>query len=189
MEDLLERVIAIAQAFGRAEIPHSFGGAIALGYYAPARPTRDIDVNVYLRVEDAGRALDSLQELGIPEANDDQRAKIRRDGQTRLYWDEVPLDLFFWNLEFHASCCERRRQYALLDHTIDILSPEDLIVCKVAFARDKDTRDISQMLDSMGERLDVPYVLHWVEAIVGTDAAPAQQLTRALAQRSLLPDP
>ncbi len=28
MEDLLERVIAIAQAFGRTEIPHSFGGAI-----------------------------------------------------------------------------------------------------------------------------------------------------------------
>jgi hypothetical protein len=27
------------------------------------------------------------------------------------------------------------------------------------------------------------------ETIVGTDAAPAQQLTRALAQRSLLPNP
>jgi len=189
MEDLLERVTAIAQAFGRAEIPHSFGGAIALGYYASARPTRDIDINIYLRVDDAERALDSLQELGVPEANDDQRAKIQRDGQARLYWDEVPLDLFFWNLEFHASCCKRRRQYGLLDHTIDVLSPEDLIVCKVAFGRDKDTRDVFQILDSMRERLDVPYVLHWVEAIVGSDAAPAQQLTRALAQRSLLPDP
>ena len=189
MEDLLERVIAIAQAFGRSEIPHSFGGAIALGYYAYARPTRDIDINVYLRVDDAGRALDSLQGLGVPEANDAQRAEIQRSGQTRLYWDEVPLDLFFWNLDFHASCCERRRQYALLDHTIDVLSPEDLIVCKVAFGREKDTRDIVQILDSIGERLDVPYVLHWVEAIVGTDAAPSQQLTRALAQRSLLPDP
>ena len=189
MEDLLERVTAIALAFGRAEIPHSFGGAIALGYYASARPTRDIDINVYLRVADAGRALDSLQELGVPEANDAQRAKIQRDGQTRLYWDDVPLDLFFWNLEFHASCCRRRRQYTLLDHTIDVLSPEDLIVCKVAFGRDKDMRDICQMLDSIRERLDVQYVLHWVETIVGNDAAPVQQLTRELAQRSLLPDP
>ena len=189
MEDLLERVTAIAQAFGRDEIPHSFGGAIALAYYASARPTRDIDINVYLRVDDAGRALDSLKELGVPEANDDQRAKIRRDGQARLYWDEIPLDLFFWNLDFHVSCCERRRQYALLDQTIDVLSPEDLIVCKVAFGREKDTRDIVQILDSIGERLDVPYVLHWVEAIVGTDAALSQQLTSALAQRSLLPDP
>ena len=74
MEDLLERVIAVAQVFGRAGTPHSFGGAIALGYYAPARPTYDIDINVYLRVDDAGRALDSLRELGVPEASDDQRA-------------------------------------------------------------------------------------------------------------------
>jgi hypothetical protein len=189
MEDLLERVTAIAQAFGRAEIPHSFGGAIALAYYASARPTRDIDINVYLRIDEAGRALDSLQELGASEASDAQRAEIQRDGQTRLYWGEIPLDLFFWNLEFHASCCERRRQHALLDHTIDVLSPEDLIVCKVAFGRDKDGRDILQMLDSMGEQLDMPYVLHWVETIVGADAAPAERLIHALAQRSLLPEP
>jgi hypothetical protein len=45
------------------------------------------------------------------------------------------------------------------------------------------------MLDAMGGKLDVPYVLRWVEAIVGTDTVPAQQLTRSLAQRSLLPDP
>lgn len=189
MEDLLERVIAIAEAFGHADVPYSFGGAIALGYYASVRPTRDIDINVYLGVDDAALALDSLQELGIPEASEDQRAQIRRDGQTRLYWDETPLDLFFWNLDFHASCCERRRQYALLDHTIDVLSPEDLIICKVAFARDKDTRDIAQMLDSIGESLDVPYVLHWVETIVGTNTASARQLAHALAQRSLLPEP
>jgi hypothetical protein len=188
MEDLIERITAIAQAFDHAEIPHSFGGAIALGFYAPVRTTRDIDINVYLRVDDAWRALDSLQELGVPEASDAQQAEIQRDGQTRLYWDEIPLDLFFWNLDFHASCCRRRRQYALLDHTIDVLSPEDLIVCKIAFGRDKDTRDIDQILDYMGESLDVPYVLRWVEAIVGTDTAPSRLLTHALAQRSLLPD-
>jgi hypothetical protein len=110
MEDLLERVIAVAQAFARDEIPHSFGGAIALAYYAPARPTRDVDINVYLRVHDAGRALDCLQKLGVAQADDAQRAEIEREGQTRLYWDGIPLDLFFWNLEFHASCFERHRR-------------------------------------------------------------------------------
>ena len=189
MEDLLERIIEIAEAFGRAEIPHSFGGAIALGYYATARATRDIDINIYLKVDDAERALCSLQELGVPKASKNQKEEIRRSGHTRLHWGEIPLDLFFSNLDFHESCRERRRQYALLDHTIYVLSPEDLIVCKVAFGRDKDTRDISQMLDSVGERLDVSYVLKWVEAIVGSDANPARELTLALARRSLIPAP
>jgi len=57
MKDLLERVVAIAQGFDRAEIPHSFGGAIALAYYGSARPTRDIDINVYLAVGDAAQEL------------------------------------------------------------------------------------------------------------------------------------
>ncbi len=87
MEDLLERIIAIADTFGRAEIPHSFGGAIALGYYATARATHDI----------------------------------------------------------------------------------------------------SQMLDTVGERLDVSYVLQWVETIVGSDTNAAQDLAHALARRSLIP--
>ena len=65
---------------------------------------------------------------------------------------------------------------------------ERVIAIAEAFGRDKDTRDIAQMLDSMGESLDVPYVLHWVKTIVGTDTAAARQLANALAQRSLLPE-
>lgn len=188
MEDLLEKVIAISESFRQAEIPHSFGGAIALGYYGYVRGTGDIDINVYLAVDAARPALDSLYELGVLTASEKQLTQIRRSGQTRLFWDEVPLDLFFWNMDFHASCCERRRHYALLEHTIDVLSPEDLVVRKVAFARAKDSHDIQQMLDAMGDRLDVAYVLSWVERIVGEDAASARDLIDALVQRGLMPE-
>lgn len=186
--DLLERVLAIAEAFDGAGIPHSFGGAIALGYYGLVRGTHDIDVNVYLDVDRAGRALGALSTLGVPPASAAQQEEIRRRGQTRLRWDGVPLDLFFANLAFHASCRGRTRRHVLMDRAIDVLGPEDLIVCKVAFARPKDGRDVEAMLDSLGHRLDVAYVLHWVEAIVGLDAAPARALLDALASRSLVPD-
>lgn len=76
MEDLLEAIIAIAHAFDRVEIPHSFGGAIALGYYATARATRDIshmldtvgaglDVSYVLRWVEAlvGSDTDSARQL------------------------------------------------------------------------------------------------------------------------------
>jgi len=187
MEDLLDGIVAIADAFDRAEVPHSFGGAIALGYYATARATHDIDINIYLEVEDAERALVSLQALGVPAASEGQRTEIRRSGQTRLHWGKIPLDLFFSNLDFHESCRQRRRQYPLLDHTIYVLSPEDLIICKVAFGRDKDTRDISHMLDTVGAGLDVSYVLHWVETLVGGDTDPARELASELTKRSLAP--
>jgi hypothetical protein len=187
MDDLLERVLAISQAFESTGIPHSFGGAIALAYYAVARPTRDIDINVYLGVDESERALASLHALGVPEPSADQRAQVARDGQTRLFWDEVPLDLFFANLDFHRHCRERRRRLPLQGHRIDVLSAEDLIVCKLAFGRDKDARDIAGMLDATGAQLDVGYLLHWVGEILGSDSDPVRRLTQELAQRALLP--
>jgi hypothetical protein len=186
--DLLERVLAIADAFDEARVPHSFGGAIALGYYGLVRGTHDIDVNVYLDVDRAGRALDALSALGVPPADAAQREEIRRRGQTRLRWEGVPLDLFFANLAFHASCRARTRRHVLMDRTIDVLGPEDLIVCKVAFARPKDGRDVEAMLDNLGQGLDVAYVLRWVEAIVGLDTAAARALVAGLASRALAPE-
>jgi len=187
MEDLLERIVAIARALDAAGIPHSFGGAIALGFYAEARLTHDIDLNVYLEVSDAGRALETLAELGVPAPNASQRNDIARRGQTRLRWDGVPLDLFFSNLAFHASCAERRRRFELLGQTVDVLSAEDLVVCKVAFGRAKDGRDIETLLDALGTELDAAYVLRWAEEIVSADAPALVALRAALEARALLP--
>lgn len=182
MEDLLERVVAIADAFDRADVPHSFGGAIALGFYAEVRLTHDIDINVYLGVDGADRALESLSALGVPEATASQREAIRRDGQTRLRWDRIPIDLFFSNLDFHRSCAERRRPYDLLGRAISVLSPEDLIVCKVAFGRAKDALDVRNLLRAQGTAIDLAYVRRWVGEIVAADAPSVRDLERAIAE-------
>ena len=185
MEDLLERVVAIAEAFERAEIAHSFGGAIALGYYHTFRATHDIDVNVYLSSDEADRALEALHAVGVPRASSEARAQIERDAQTRLRWGRVPVDLFFSNLPFHEGCLARRRVGALLGREIQLLGPEDLIVCKVAFGREKDDRDVVALLDTMGERLDLGLCLHWIDDIVGPDADSARRFREALDERSL----
>ena len=59
------KVMRIAQALEQARIPYAFGGAIALAYYAAPRGTEDIDVNVFLKAEEAGRCLEALERLGI----------------------------------------------------------------------------------------------------------------------------
>jgi hypothetical protein len=187
MEDLLERVVALADGFDRAEVPHSFGGAIALGYYHTFRATHDIDVNVYLPSDGAERALDVLQALGVPAATPAQRSQIERDGQTRLRWGVVPVDLFFSNLPFHAGCQQRRRSRPLLGRTIQILGPEDLVVCKVAFGRDKDDRDVDALLDAMGHELDLMLCLQHLDEILGAEATSVQRFRAALETRALRP--
>lgn len=186
MEDLLERVVAIAGAFERARVAHSFGGAIALGYYHTFRATHDIDVNVYVASDEADVALEALYAVGVPRASDEARLQIERDAQTRLRWGQVPLDLFFSNLPFHAGCLARRRVGQLLGHEIHLLGPEDLIVCKVAFGREKDDRDVLALLDAMGGELDLGLCLYWIDDIVGPEADSARRFREALAERSLV---
>ena len=187
MLDLMERVLSIARCFEAAGIPHSFGGAIALAYYGRARGTRDIDINVYVTVRDADRVLALLEGLGVTPAGEAQRTRIQRDAQVRLFWQAVPIDLFFSNIDFHASCRRRRHRHVLGDQQIHVLAPEDLIVCKVAFAREKDGRDIDTVLETMGAQLDLVYVLRWVDEIAGADHPSAIALRGAIARFGLDP--
>jgi hypothetical protein len=50
---LPEKIVAIDEAL--AEIPHAFGGALALAYYAEPRATVDIDINVFIPATEARR--------------------------------------------------------------------------------------------------------------------------------------
>ncbi len=51
MLTLAKRVLAIDHAL--SSIPHAFGGALALAYYAEPRATIDIDLNVFVPVAPA----------------------------------------------------------------------------------------------------------------------------------------
>ena len=113
---LSEKVLLIEEGFRRRRIPHAFGGAIALAYYATPRATVDIDVNVFVPVERADEVLSLLERLGT---------KITR--------------------------------YAA----------EDLLIFKALFDRDKDWRDIEELVYAMADELDAVYARGWLERIAG----------------------
>lgn len=54
-ESLPDEIVAIHQALGAADVPHAFGGAIALAYWGTPRYTHDVDVNIALPAEESRR--------------------------------------------------------------------------------------------------------------------------------------
>ena len=95
--------------------------------------------------------------------------RLERDGQLRLYWEATPLDLFFSYDALHDACSERRRQVAFPGERLAILSAEDLAIFKVLFAREKDWRDLRELLFAQGERFDTGYALGWLERILAPE--------------------
>ncbi|MEA2374115.1 MAG: hypothetical protein QOD53_578 [Thermoleophilaceae bacterium] len=141
---LPERLVALHRALAKRRIPHAFGGAIALAYWtSDPRGTSDIDVNVFVPAEKAERVLDALPDgIALP---DGVKEAIARDGQTRLWWDETPVDLFFDYVPVHADAARNRKTVPFEGTRIPVLGPTELAVFKVMFDRTRDWADLEAM--------------------------------------------
>ena len=150
---LPERVISLHRALARKEIPHAFGGAIALAYWTlDPRGTNDIDLNIFVPASESSTALGALprgvtRPEGIVEA-------IAADGQVRLWWDETPIDLFFDYVPVHADAARHSRTVPFAGTSIPVLGPVELAVFKVMFDRTRDWADIEAMVSASTLDLD-----------------------------------
>lgn len=176
---LPDRIVALHQALVRAEVPHAFGGAIALAYWTQdPRGTSDIDVNVFVPATDNARVLSALPE-GIATPAGTQET-IARDGQIRLWWDETPVDLFFDYAGVHADAARHRRTVPFAGTQIPVLGPVELAVFKVMFDRTRDWADVEAMLAA--GTLDTNALREALEPMLEPDDHRFTRLTDAIAR-------
>lgn len=166
MTSLVEVVLALRSAFSGAGIPHAFGGAIALAYAVDEpRATADVDLNVFVEASQPGTAFQALPE---PVAwTDADLETVRRDGQVRLWWDDVPVDLFFDYHDLHRQADAAALHVPFAGTTIRVLAPDHLAVFKAFFDRTRDWADLEAMAASGSFELDV--VRSWIVRLLGPD--------------------
>ncbi|GIU84915.1 MAG: hypothetical protein KatS3mg008_1690 [Acidimicrobiales bacterium] len=177
---LAERILLVDRALSR--VPHAFGGAIALAYYAEPRATVDVDLNVFVPPERFDSVAARLRPLGVAVDDEDVRQRVAQEGQVRVFWDHVPLDLFFAYDRFHRAAAREVRRVPFADRTIPILAASHLVVCKVVFDRPKDWVDIEAMATS-GADIDVAEVLRWLGRILGDEDRRYDRVAALLARR------
>jgi len=141
MSVLVEKLFAVHDELTAASLPHAFGGAIALAYCTEEpRGTRDLDVNIFSDAENAKAVLAALPEgVVVPAA---QVRKVERDGQTRLWWGETPVDVFLNNHPLHYEVAKGIVWVPLAGREIPVLDCASLVVFKALFNRTKDWADI-----------------------------------------------
>lgn len=161
---LPDKVVALGRAL--QGVPHAFGGALALAYYAEPRATQDIDLNVFVDGSRAAAVLDRLAPLGVVTA--DAATTASSDGQVRVHWGRTPVDLFFAYDRFHDAARRAARAVPFAGTRISVLAPEHLVVCKVVFDRPKDWVDLDAIV-AKGTHVDAAEVLRWVGRLVGDE--------------------
>ncbi len=166
MTSIVDKILVIGAALEDERLPYAFGGALALAFCTErARGTIDIDVNVFVGQDDAGRVLDALPPP--VDHTDADLPALGRDGQARLWWEQTPVDIFLDTTDFHRQAAQRRRFHGFGGRQIPFLGCSDLAVFKAFFNRTKDWADLEEMM-AIGA-LDVDRVLGVLVRYLGED--------------------
>jgi hypothetical protein len=164
--ELVEKLLAVHEALKSSALPHAFGGAIALAYCVQEpRGTRDLDVNIFVDAERAAEVLAALPEGVVVERADVE--KVKRDGQTRLFWEGVPIDVFLNNLPLHEEVANGVVWVPLEGKQIPVLDCASLVIFKSFFDRTRDWGDIEEVALATPE--DVDTAVKAVAGLVGED--------------------
>jgi hypothetical protein len=164
--NLAAKIVALNESLSGADVPHAFGGAIALAYCTlDPRGTSDIDLNIFVPASTPDHALDALPK-GVVD-RDDRLGNLVRDGQVRLWWGEHPVDLFFDYVELHRQAASNSRLVPFYGTEIPVLGPVELATFKAMFNRTRDWADLEAMVAA--QTLQVSEVSKLVAGLVGED--------------------
>jgi hypothetical protein len=153
----------IASRFDEDGIEYAIGGALALIAWGAPRSTADVSAFVARRELD--RVLGSLERAGVMVPADAAKT-VERIGMFRGLMGRVPVDVFTSEHPHQQAMRERRCQLELTEGTLRwFVSPEDLAVLKLLYARPKDELDLERLF-AVRTNLDFTYVEGWLARMV-----------------------
>lgn len=169
MKNEIDVLRDLASKFTQGHIEYMLTGSLAMNYYAQPRMTRDIDVVVALDSKDAVDAIIGLFSPDYYVAREAIVRAVAHDSVFNLIHQEtvIKVDCIirkksnYRRLEF-----ERRRAITIQDFTVWIVSKEDLIISKLAWARDSRSelqfRDVKNLLATA---YDAAYLEKWTREL------------------------
>lgn len=164
--NLPEKIVALHQALTRAQLPHAFGGALALAWCTQrARGTIDIDINLFVEGKDCELIFNALPKDVKHTAK--LRAELKKEGQVRLWWDKTPVDLFLNTTPFHTEAAKRVRWETFIEQEMPFLACNDIAVFKIFFNRTQDWADLEAM--QKAGTLDIKKVTAVITEYLGVD--------------------
>lgn len=170
MSEELEVLKTVARRLEHLGIAYMVTGSMAVNYYAVPRMTRDIDMVVELSPGDADRLSEAF-EADFYVDQEAVRQAIAEHGTVNLIHAASVLKVDFVVRKDSAYRHEefsRRRRIRVDDQELWVVTPEDLILSKLDWARQTRSEvqlaDVRNLLASV-PGLDEAYLAHWTDRL------------------------
>ncbi len=160
----LVRVLAsLTEWFKDQHVSYAIIGGAAIGFLAQPRATQDIDAVTWLDLAETAGFLKSGARFGfLPRISDPiefalkSRVLLLQHNQTK-----IDVDISIGALPFEQEMIERAIEFTTPELTVQIATPEDLIITKAVAHRKRDLLDIDNLV-SVYPNLDLARIRHWV---------------------------
>ena len=159
----------LADALERAGMTYAVGGAIAYGYWGVPRATIDVDLTVFVEMEQLDGLFSLLESTGCIIQRQAAVASAEQRGQFSCTFEDIRVDVFLPAIPFYGQVRKRLVTVPLMGRPATVLSAEDLVVFKLLFFRGKDIEDVKRIIATQQSNFDDGYVRHWLTDMLGDD--------------------
>jgi hypothetical protein len=170
MDPQLRFAILIASRLRAAGIPYMVTGSMALAIYAEPRMTRDIDLVIECTPGDAARIAGLFRDDCYAEEGEIRDAATHKSMFNIIHNEWIVKADFIVRKddEYRRLEFSRRRDASIAGTTVTVVSPEDLLLSKLVWAKASDSSvqlgDVRVLL-ATDIGLDWPYLEKWADVL------------------------
>ena len=172
-QSLLRVLVSLTEWFKNQHVSYAIIGGAALGFLAQPRGTQDIDAVTWLDLSETAEFVKSGASFGFfPRISDPiefarkSRVVLLQHNQTK-----IDVDISLGALPFEQEMIERAIEFTMSELTVQVATPEDLIITKAVAHRKRDLLDIDNVV-SVYPNLDLARIRHWVGQFAAVLEAP-----------------
>ena len=170
MSEELEVLKVVTERLNRTNIPYMISGSMAANYYTVPRMTRDIDIVIELKETDVGKFVDLF--AGDFYINKEMiKKEVRRQGMFNLIHTQFVIKIDFIvkkSSPYQDTAFSRKREVLINSNPMWFVSPEDLVISKLNWAKDSlsemQLKDVRNLLETV-DNLDLKYIDKWISQL------------------------
>ena len=170
MNEEIELLKDIARRLEDAGIEYMMTGSMALAFYSTPRMTRDIDIILQVSYADVGKIVALFKKDFYIDENSVRQA-VRDQSMFNIIHNESVIKVDFIirkDEEYRKEEFLRKRKITIEGFQVSIVSPEDLILSKLVWAKTSQTalqlRDVKQMMLNV-KQIDHEYLTTWSKTL------------------------
>jgi hypothetical protein len=164
MENNFHSIVTLQSYLQQNGIASIIIGGVAVAAWGEPRVTRDVDLKIQLKRQDAERLVALLSinySMLLPNPSEALRKQALLFIQDKL---GTRIDLLLADTLYDDAAVQRGREFEIEPGTtFRVCSPEDLIIYKLISTRLRDHEDAASVIRRQGEALDDRYVIGWLE--------------------------